>query len=564
MSTVLRVMKFLKNLITFKQILSSQWSKFHNSATRKPSPSEFLRKYGLVTASGANHGRHKDDLSWEQPLPLTEFVNSEVGKKTFSPFDSRISIPRQPLDVVTDGLRICQYADAGHVKPFNTYSMFPFIGTYPTKLTHPETAGLVGVTQEPGGKARFFVSVHPAYQSGFVPLQRALKYRAKRDRCSFAFDQDAGRRAVQRALQSGKTVWSYDLSDATNNFPLSLQVQWMYKSGLDMSQVSSFADLSRMPFKACQEIYDRFGIDTIEWSNGQPLGLLPSAMAFHLTHIYLLRGLEIELYGKPVNRFAVVVDDVAIWDPNLAKAYKRAMDELEVPISVGKSVVSSVAAEFLGRFITRNRIVELTSQKVCGLNNVMDYARVFGFEVLNELNMSKRKKEALKALIRLPNYWGGQSVGDGLSLDDRALDPWALLWLQNHAVSKKKVSNNYDSDLLTSRVRVLVRVVRESGAKLYPGLDDYLSSLLPRHGSRLPNVWICIPGSSIYRGKVVASSEEMMLHRPSSGVLIRKDTDFDDISNLHRCESYKQETLKKEVETNAALRSFLEAVGCSL
>lgn len=552
-SIVLRVMKFMKNLITFTRILPSQWHKFHNSATRQHSPREFLRKYGLVVRQGAKPAVHKDELSWDVPLPITEFVNSRVGNKTFSPFDSRTSVPRQPFDVVVDSLKVLREG------PFNTFHLLPFLGSAPY-ISKPETAGLVGCTQEPGGKARFFVSVHPAYQSGFTPLQRALKFRARRDKCSYAFNQDLGRERVRRALQSGRTVYSFDLSDATNNFPLALQTEWMWSSMLDPSQIVSFIEVSKMPYKTSQEIFDTFGIDTVTFTNGQPLGLLPSAMAFHLTHIYLLRGLEIELYGKPRNQFAVVVDDVAIWDHKLAKAYETAMDELEVPISKGKSLVSNKASEFLGRFITADRVIELTKQLPMSLSNVMHYSRTFGIKAIDELRMGKAKANTLRKLAALPSFMGGADAGNGLSLPDRCVDPAVQPWLQAISDRRKVVSNQYDPDLLTDRVRSLVRLVRESGARLRPGLDDYLSSLLPRFRSILPAVWYCVPGGKVIKSRETASLTQQYLSDPTKGMLIRKDSSFDEVSQLHKSESFRHQIIEENKASMAALTAFINAV----
>jgi hypothetical protein len=181
MTTRYRVLKFMKSIIKYTELQLDQWLKFKNSATRTSpdNESERLAIELVLLGHGASRPSDRDRLSFERPPSV--LLDSEPGKKTFSPFDTHVSIPKTPEAVYKDSLKLIGSVPGYAVL---TPGVGPRLGLenigFPTGSDAPKTSGLIGVTQEVGGKARFYVSVHPAFQQFLTPLQNAVKGRAKR------------------------------------------------------------------------------------------------------------------------------------------------------------------------------------------------------------------------------------------------------------------------------------------------------------------------------------------------------------------------------------------------
>lgn len=563
MTTRYRVLKFMKSIIKYTELQGEQWQKFYQSATR-PAPDPKAEKLAVETVllgHGASRPSARDRLSFEKPPSV--LIDGEPGKKTFSPFDTHVSVPKTPEAVYKDSLKLI-----GSVPGYAclTPGVGPRLGQDNLGFngaTAPRTSGLIGVTQEVGGKARFFVSVHPAFQHYLTPLQNAVKARAKMDPNSFAFNQDKGRRWVRDSLKKG-TVWSYDLSDATNMFPLSLQLAWLIrdcqKGLLSYSQLNTFHSVCRDEFMLSEEIRNLADADTLRFTVGQPLGLLPSAMVFHLSHIYLLRGLEVKLYGSNAGkrrRFGVVLDDVVITDKALALAYEALMDSIGVPINRSKSVVSNRLAEFLGRVITPTTIIELTKQTRITLRNVTEYARTFGSRVLNELPLGLSSK--IKDVLALPESLGGAGLGNGASMVKRIASDSVQAWLIL-ALNKRQKTVKFEEE--TSRVRLMLKCVKsERTVRLTSHLDDYLSSLLPRSRSRLKNAHRVHPRHGVILKSQRASKSEIGVTGSIPCVLIRQTSDYAAAREISQvAKTHREFLLKDGRQQLSRLVSFVEAM----
>lgn len=238
-------------------------------------------------------------------------------------------------------------------------------------------AGRISAIQEPGFKLRAIANPRRIFQVALRPLGMQLFHLLRHLPWDCTYDQESGVRATQEALQAGKVVHCIDLSDATNNFPLSLQLRilrWM--EGLHLPDLKLFEEVAKAPwFLPPSMRRDNGNSDTenlllqddsngpeepihqqIRWTKGQPLGLYPSFPSFALTHGLLLRSIEIG--SDEQDTFKVLGDDVVIFDDHICEEYLKFLRLLRVPISESKSIHSDRVAEFGGMVITKQTVLK--------------------------------------------------------------------------------------------------------------------------------------------------------------------------------------------------------------
>jgi len=218
--------------------------------------------------------------------------------------------------------------------------------------------GKIVALQEGGAKARVIAQPNAWIQYYCYPYHRSLMRgifeienlidpsSSLTYGCSCVFDQNRGLYAALQALESGRTCYSVDLSSATDRFPLSLQIELLDYVGLP-EYGEALLELSH-PWQ---------GLDNTEWAYaaGQPMGLYGSFPLFHLTHYLLLSNITREVGLQPGHwHFAVLGDDVVIFDKTLREAYLGVMDKLRVPINSAKSLGGNTL-EFAGFVITKSR-----------------------------------------------------------------------------------------------------------------------------------------------------------------------------------------------------------------
>lgn len=135
--------------------------------------------------------------------------------------------------------------------------------------------------------------------------------------------------------------FSYDLSNATDRFPLSVQKEVIRKFVGDDRAESWAYILSHEPFNLKDE--------QLYYKVGQPLGAYSSWAAFALTHHLLIRYC-IELAGETnTNCYMVLGDDVVISSSKVAKHYVSILELLGVELSKKKTLVSNDTYEFAKR-----------------------------------------------------------------------------------------------------------------------------------------------------------------------------------------------------------------------
>lgn len=209
-------------------------------------------------------------------------------------------------------------------------------------------AGHISFIQEGGAKARVVAVPNAWCQGLFQPLHQRLDSLAKKIDQSCLHDQNKGAQFIRAEMEKGKTLYCFDLSSATDRFPIQLEQAALEGFGLeDWSR--AFGEISKAPWRVRVRV-DGSQVDEIwHYQTGQPMGLYGSFPLFHLTH-FLLLIVCCQLTGRKeaYDSFRVLGDDVVISDPHLAKAYNNLLLLLGVEVSPTKTIISDHLAEFAG------------------------------------------------------------------------------------------------------------------------------------------------------------------------------------------------------------------------
>jgi hypothetical protein len=298
-------------------------------------------------------------------------------------------------------------ADMRGAKPF-------LVGMQVENDSLPSWMGKVSFIQEPGYKLRAVANPNRWVQLALEPLKDRLSTCLKRVSRDCTFDQDKGVERVKRWLSEGRTVHSVDLSDATNHFPLTPQLE-MLRAGLGKDW-EPWIDLWHCaavghwrvedPLKGCQR--------EMRWEAGQPLGLGPSFFAFSLAHHALA---TVSLREKD-DDYVMLGDDIAIVGDGAAEAYRGHLETLQCPISKDKSITSSRIAEFAGKVVFADAVVPVAKWRDLSDRNFLDLCRVLGPQFKGALR--PRQVAVMTAISEIPEQFGGLGWNpDGVSFEER-------------------------------------------------------------------------------------------------------------------------------------------------
>jgi len=390
-------------------VTGKQWEKFHSSMTRAQPDQQ-----------------HLNDVIQLLKIPKWMKVDQNVGLETIEKFVVRKGF--SPT-YVSDAVDHFVESDTGmalweefpqYKQSFGSLSgpvdsrigwddMFSYHPPLDSRTTSAPI-GTLGMTQEPGYKLRVFANPNICHQLAMSRLKQQLFTLLRRVKWDCTYNQSSGTDWVRVQLSQGKKLYSVDLSDATNNFPLDVQMHVLQNIGCTQEDTNLFYRLSRAPWKA------NHGEDgTLRWTVGQPLGLGPSFPAFALTHGVLVHS--IALAAKRSDCFRVLGDDIVISDELVATRYLEAMEKLGVPISRDKTICSTHVAEFAGKVVTRDGILAMLKWRRASDRSFLDVVRLLGPRSLSLL--SKRQRQVATFISVLPEPRGFGWNPGGVPFQDR-------------------------------------------------------------------------------------------------------------------------------------------------
>jgi len=381
---------------TSVKVTGEQRKKFLTAVSADPVklPDTFLRSFRRTVKASVRgrtiHGNPQSLVTWRGSLqkraptshlgsvPQSEKMLSELMlTDNHSTWCHVKSLWHEIYSHVFSGVDVRRYCDSAH---FDDISYGPMVG------------GEVHFLQEPGYKLRSIASPYRLFQVASQPLKADLGQLVRTLDWDCTHDQSKAKPFIQEALRLKKTVYSVDLSSATDYFPYELQeivLETIY--GKDNPYVKLFRDVSRSTWHS--ELGD------IVWKKGQPLGFNPSFFTFTLTHGLVL----LSLLGKGYDHeFFVVGDDVVILNKGLFDKYLSFLQAAACPYSKDKTLISDELAEFAGKVITKDTIVPQLKWRKVSDDNFLDLARLIGPRI--GLLLSKKQNEILDVFAHIPDF----------------------------------------------------------------------------------------------------------------------------------------------------------------
>lgn len=391
--------------------------------------------------AGLRQSRLKPHRKMKPAAPLLSFNPSET-KWAPTPFGRK---PEQ-LGIVDSVAYLLSQAGLKHYHKFKEYydpvlrglENEILLGRNVIPPTYPldaAVAGRIGLIQEAGYKLRSVANPGRVFQQVLSPLGDSLYQILKDLPWDCTFEQSKADSVLLRVTaERTKMIRSVDLSNATDYFPLDLQLEILYALfPHDTGLVNLFKEVSRFDWECTLPASDliQFGFNKpgkIRWSVGQPLGLYPSFASFALTHGLLLLG----LLGRDWNEdFFILGDDVVILDDELYSKYIRTLDMLGCPVSSHKTIHSTHLAEFRSVIFTDGKMIFNYKWRKPSDDSFLDILKNVGPKLVPLI--TSRQRRVVEQIGPLPVELGGLGWNPkGLSLNER-ITPWIPYLLREKA-----------------------------------------------------------------------------------------------------------------------------------
>jgi hypothetical protein len=204
--------------------------------------------------------------------------------------------------------------------------------------------GRLGFKEEPAGKIRVFAMVDPLTQWALKPMHDWIFSILRRIPMDGTFDQ---LRPLSRAGWDTR-FYCFDLSAATDRIPV------RFSQRLLSAMIGEFGARLWVSLLVDRPYYNPKSKDFVKYGCGQPMGALTSwAFGLALVHHWIVQSAAERAFGhltKPFSRYALLGDDIVIWNDKVAKHYQDILAELGVQIGLHKSLISDSSVEFAKRY----------------------------------------------------------------------------------------------------------------------------------------------------------------------------------------------------------------------
>lgn len=348
--------------------------------------------------------------------------------------------------------------------------------TYDGKLQPIDAIGKISVIQERGCKARVVATPSAWIQLSMAPFHKMIVDLIEDNfpENSCITKQDLGAYAAVSRIAQGKSVYSVDLSSATDNFPRRVSFQILHQVQYFMQQkligkgilqpedidtdadpttwidkyISSMDWCCNRPWKASalnggSDLYVQYG-------KGQPMGIYSSFPLFHLSNILIAKSCEYYVENNtnhPLSKFDngttffVLGDDIIFSDRVVASEYRKEMAEMEVSVSPLKTFEGKVA-EFGGFMIYK------TNQWATGFR---PYKHPVGDSISNGISFLANIGVAVK---KLSPWWERNLSRYQQTQNQRLIDLSPMLNLDSNNVFIN--SNRGDNETLKNLCNALL------------------------------------------------------------------------------------------------------------
>lgn len=225
----------------------------------------------------------------------------------------------------------------------------------------PIAAGRLSQVISGGGKRRLFAICNYVQQRLLFPVHKWAMQVLSCIPADGTFDQERPLRILRQ--KEPKKFYSFDLKSATDRWPLSVIYtlqECIWGPTLASSIVNSSLGLNtflvRKPLT--KKMYE------VAFLTGQALGLYGSWSLFALSHHYIVWLAARRVRPKdsrPFWNYALLGDDIVIADEEVAMEYRRILEQLNVMISLPKSLISDNGTmEFAKLYWTKSMQIDLS------------------------------------------------------------------------------------------------------------------------------------------------------------------------------------------------------------
>jgi uncharacterized short protein YbdD (DUF466 family) len=238
-----------------------------------------------------------------------------------------------------------------------TFALLETLGPLTLTPTKGKTLRRLSVKKDIESKSRVFGILDYWSQTSLKRLHDELLTLLKTFKTDCTFDQ--GSRLGRIVPRSH--FHSIDLSNATDRFPISLQVKVLTEL-IGETKAQAWAQImTKLPF-------DHKG-SPVAYARGQPMGAYSSWPMFALTH-HLVVQYAASLVGKTnYSNYMLLGDDIVLGDDDVSTQYLDVLRQLDVPTSKAKTHVSLDTYEFAKRWVHRGEEVTGLS-----LQGIFDYS----------------------------------------------------------------------------------------------------------------------------------------------------------------------------------------------
>jgi len=252
--------------------------------------------------------------------------------------------------------------DIGHLHPVNHINRLAAYARRWIPFDAPALKlGKISAKLEPAGKVRLFAIPDYWTQSVMKPLHTHLYEILKLLPTDATFNQQAGVERARLASQSGtKCFWSFDLSAATDRFPVGLQQLLLTELFVD-PRAKRFFELWRTilvgrDYTLGRDVREYLkpeesGTESVRYACGQPMGAYSSWASFALAHHCLVQhaARRAGYQGDWWEDYALLGDDIILWGDTplhskVAAEYLDLCNLIGVDINLSKSLVSQQGA----------------------------------------------------------------------------------------------------------------------------------------------------------------------------------------------------------------------------
>lgn len=312
------------------------------------------------------------------------------------------------LDPVLDlGNRIASITDGIELSNVITDIVREFSTT--DKVDSSLFSGRVVFLPEKSGKVRVIAQGDYISQTMLKPIHDSLAGILGRLPGDWTFDQEGGKRWVQKKTTTAKWCASFDLSNATDRLPIDLQAKII-------DRVLP-GNLGALWHKVIQDRQFKFTLPSkrsgfVKYAVGQPMGFYSSFVSFALLHHCVVNVAFEIAHGRPGRDFyAIIGDDMVIFDKAAGSVYLDIINSIGGVINLTKSRVTTdrdnIIAEFAKAYFKNG--VELTPFSLKEIRSALD-------NWANVPIMFNRLRRSLGEVIRakklkliLQEYWPNEA-----------------------------------------------------------------------------------------------------------------------------------------------------------